>query len=153
MLNKSNSMAGAEIVEANLQVHLDHFYNFDLHKAGQGHRVRLSQWFHSIANIKTYKSQIWHLLQLSPFPRYHCFRDISNWHIWPCKSRSRLRSTTSAIAPFANIKLYKSDITHFCALAVSAILEIDIFDFNKSRSRPWITILAMAPFDGKYQNL
>ena len=31
------------------------FQMFDLDKVGQGHWVQISQWYHSLANIKIYK--------------------------------------------------------------------------------------------------
>ena len=44
---------------------------FDLQNEGQGHRVQLSQWSYSMANIKVKPE---HFRQLSQFSRYSHFK-------------------------------------------------------------------------------
>ena len=58
LTNKSNSTAGAIQVESHFCRHISAtISNFDLEDMGRGHRVRLSQWFHSMANVTVYKSR------------------------------------------------------------------------------------------------
>ena len=50
------------------------------------------------------------------------------------------------------IKIYKSRVT-YSTLTVLEIFTCKIFYLEKNRSRSRSTTFAMAPFDGKYQNL
>ena len=54
-----------------------------------------------------------------------------------------------------NIEIYKSRISHFCALVliVFVIISFAIFDLEKSRPMSRSTTFNMASFDGNYQNL
>ena len=96
--------------------------NCNLEHFGQGHRVRLSQWLPSMANINVYERHIWHFCTSS-----HRFQD----------SKVKVSKVTLYIAPvklslegddvfscacyykyyveLANIRIYKSRITCFWA--------------------------------------
>ena len=82
--NKSNTKAGIWHIEAICRNTLVAIYNLYLENVGQGHSVKLSQWFHSMAIIEIYEIRIRHF-----WTRSHYFQDISIWNIWPWKSESR----------------------------------------------------------------
>ena len=66
-----------------------------LQKVGQGHEVQFSQWGHSMANIKIYKSRSVYFYVSS-----NLFRDINVFICYLRNSRSRSQSTIFAMLYF-----------------------------------------------------
>ena len=119
--------------------------NVDIKNVGQGHRVRLLQWFHSMACIKMYKRRIWHFCASS-----HRFRDISTWNIWPWNSRLRSRSTTFVMALFDG----KNKNLNFCA-RYHRFRDMNIWNIcsrkRNSMPRSQSVTIVTVPFDANYQ--
>ena len=115
-----------------------------LESEGQGHGVQHSQWFHSIENIKLYKSQTWTF-----FASCHRFRDIYISKYLTFRSKS---GRTTFVSALFDGKYQTSCLTTSVMFAFVQCLPVNLDNWRvwswifKSRSRTFRN----DPFEGKY---
>ena len=124
------------------------FQIFYFKKVGQGHKVKILQWRHSMENIIVYRSAAMHFCISSRH-----FRDINISDLLHSESRSRsiIFAVLTLDGKYQNLLGHPK---HFCASS-NHFRDINISYFlpSTSRSRSWCIIFSMMPFNGKYRNL